>query len=110
MVSKDSAIAATPVTNQDDIFSIDQNHSNIVKFKNRACPDYINVRSRVISLVQQAPSVIYKRLADLKEPPEMLASSDRVNPNTRSTFVEFQGDIQGMFHTEYTFTANLIDH
>lgn len=107
MVTKESAIDATPVANQDDIFSIDQDHSNIAKFKNSTCPDYINVRSRVISLVQDAPAVICKRLESLKE---MLVSGDRVNPNTSSAFVGFQGEIQGLFPIVYTCIINLIDH
>lgn len=67
MVSRDSATGATPEENQDDIFSIDANHSDIVKFKNNACPDYLNVRSRIIGLVQNAPGVISKRFEDLRE-------------------------------------------
>lgn len=64
MVSRDSAIDATPEGDQNDIFSIDANHSNIVKFKHNACPDYLNVRSRILTLVQNAPAVISKRSAD----------------------------------------------
>lgn len=61
MVSRESAIWATPKGNQDDIFSIDADHSAIVKFTDSASPDYHNVRSRIIALVQDAPSVIGKR-------------------------------------------------
>lgn len=92
MVSMESATAATPIANQDDIFSIDQNHSNIVKFKNSTCPDYTNVRSRLISLVQDAPAVISKRLMDRKESRDMLDSGDRTNSIMATAFMQFLGD------------------
>lgn len=63
MVSRDSAIDATPEGDQYDIFSIDANHSNIVKFKHNACPDYLKVRFRIITLVRDAPVVISERSA-----------------------------------------------
>lgn len=98
MVSMESATAATPVANQDDIFSIDQNHSNIVKFKNSTCPDYTNVRSRLISLVQHAPAVISKRLMDRRESRDMLDSSNRTNSILTTAFKRCLGD-EGLFPT-----------
>lgn len=98
MVSMESATAATPVANQDDIFSIDQNHSNIVKFKNSTCPDYTNVRSRLISLVQHAPAVISKRLMDRGESRDMLDSSNMTNSILTTAFKKFLGD-EGLFPT-----------
>lgn len=64
MVDRESAIWATPKENQDDIFSIDADHSEIVKFTNNTCPDYLNVRSRIMTLVNEAPSVIRKRFEE----------------------------------------------
>lgn len=60
MVTRDSAIHPTP-ENQEDILSIDADHSEIVKFGNKACPDYNNIRSRVIRLVQNGQTIIKKR-------------------------------------------------
>lgn len=60
MVTRDSAIHPTPES-QEDILSIDANHSEIVKFGNKACPDYNNIRSRIIRLVQAGQTIIKKR-------------------------------------------------
>lgn len=60
MVSLDSATHAAP-DNQDDIFSIDLNHSEMVKFDNSACQHYRNVSSRVVHLMQNAGDVIKRR-------------------------------------------------
>lgn len=100
MVSMESATAATPVANQDDIFSIDQNHSNIVKFKNSTCADYTNVRSRLISLVQYAPAVISKRLIDHRQSLEMVDSGERANSSMNLVFAQFRGVIQGLLPTD----------
>lgn len=54
MVTIDSAVYATPQGNWNDIFSIDANHSDIVKFPNDSCQDYINIRTRIVSLVRDA--------------------------------------------------------
>lgn len=67
MVSRDSAIAATPDGREADIFSIDKDHSDIVKFKYHACPDYLNVRFRITTLVEDAPGIISKCFADQEE-------------------------------------------
>lgn len=67
MVKPDSAIYATPKENEDDIFSIDSNHSEIVKFDHNACQDYLNVRSRIITLVQNAQEVITRRFKRQEE-------------------------------------------
>lgn len=61
MVSRDSAIDATPRENPNDTFSTDANHSNIVKFGSSTCQDYLNVSARIVGLVENAPSVISKR-------------------------------------------------
>lgn len=61
MVNRESAIHATPDGRQDDIFSIDADHSNIVKFDNNSCQDYINVRSKLVILVGEAQAVISQR-------------------------------------------------
>lgn len=55
MVDRESAIRATPEENQDDIFSIDANHSEIVKFTNNISPDYLIVRDKIMTLVKEAP-------------------------------------------------------
>lgn len=60
MVTRDSAIHPKP-DDLDDIFSIDANHSEIVKFPNSACQDYNNIRARIISLVGDAQAIIRKR-------------------------------------------------
>lgn len=60
MVSRDSATHAT-TDNQDDIFSIDLNHSEMVKFESSACQHYRNVSSRVVELMQNAGDVIRRR-------------------------------------------------
>lgn len=61
MVDRESAIWATPEENQDDIFSIDANHSEIVKFTNNISADYLIVRDKIMALVKEAPGVISKR-------------------------------------------------
>lgn len=60
MVSLQSATHPTP-NNRDDIFSIDLNHSEMVKFDNSACQHYRKVSSRVVHLMQNAGDVIKKR-------------------------------------------------
>lgn len=60
MVSRESATHATQ-DNQDDIFSIDLNHSEMVKFNSSACQHYRNVSSRVVQLMQYADDVIMRR-------------------------------------------------
>lgn len=67
MVSPESAIYATPKENRDDIFSIDSNHSEMVKFNHSACHDYLNTGSRIIALVENAQVVIGKRFKRLRE-------------------------------------------
>lgn len=64
MVSRDSAIWATPKGSEDDIFSINADHSEITKFTDSASHDYLNVRSRILTFVQEAPSVIRKRFEE----------------------------------------------
>lgn len=61
MVSRESAIHATPKGCLGDIFSIDADHSNIVKFDNKSCQEYINVRSKLLDLVHRAQGVISQR-------------------------------------------------
>lgn len=65
MVSRASAVFATleqhRVVNQDDIFSIDANHSEMVKFNNNTCQEYLSVRLRIKELTQKAHAVIHKR-------------------------------------------------
>lgn len=67
MVSQESAIYATPKENRDDIFSIDSNHSEMVKFDHNACQDYLNISSRIIALVESAQVVVDKRFKRLRE-------------------------------------------
>lgn len=61
MVSRDSAVHATPEDMKDDIFSIDADHSNMVKFESKSCQNYINVRTRIIEFAWKAQSVIRQR-------------------------------------------------
>lgn len=61
MVSRDSATHVTAEANQDDIFSIDANHFEIVKF-DRQSPDFLRVMSRVVGLVDNVQAFINRRL------------------------------------------------
>lgn len=107
MVSRDSAVAATPKGNQGDIFSIDANHSNIVKFENNACPDYLNVRSRIITSVRDAPAVVAKRLKNQVESKELPAST-KGSP-LKSLFTQYRGYERGspLFRALLMLVANL---
>lgn len=107
MVSRDSAVAATPKGNQGDIFSIDANHSNIVKFENNACPDYLNVRSRIITSVRDAPAVVAKRLRNQVESKELPASA-KGSP-LKSLFIQYRGYQRGspLFRALVMVVANL---
>lgn len=66
MVTRESAIHATPVARQDDVFSVDADHSNIAKFDNKSCQDYIYVRTKLVKLVGEAEAIISKRSAEGK--------------------------------------------
>lgn len=57
MVSRDSAIHATPKESQADAFPIDANHSDIAKFDDQTYQDYLNVASRIMILVRNADAV-----------------------------------------------------
>jgi len=63
-------LSATHHTQHDkvyDTFSIDANHSDIVKFPNRFNPGYIIVQSRIREMVQSAPEAIRARISRLEE-------------------------------------------
>lgn len=60
MVCRDSATHTNP-DSPDDIFSIDLNHSEMVKFDNSACQHYHKVSSRIVHLMQNAGDVIKSR-------------------------------------------------
>jgi len=45
-----------------DIFSIDANHSDLVKFSTPVDPDYKGVQKRIMTMVERAPGVIRQRL------------------------------------------------
>lgn len=100
MVSRASAISATPKGKVDDIFSIDANHSDIVKFITNTSQSYLNVRTRIMSLVDAAPAVISKRLLHLMDSP---GSQDLAPPvggdslNMRSMFTQLRGKQGGLF-------------
>lgn len=64
MVDRESAIHATPKARKGDIFSIDADHSNIVKFDNKSCQEYLNVRSKLLDLVKEARAVIGQRCTE----------------------------------------------
>lgn len=64
MVDRKSATYATPEECQGDIFSIDADHSNIVKFDNNSCQEYLNVRSKLLDLVGRAQAVISQRCSE----------------------------------------------
>lgn len=57
---EDSATYATP-DSPDDVFSIDLNHSEMVKFDSSACQHYHKVSARVVRLMQDAEEVIKRR-------------------------------------------------
>lgn len=61
MVPEYSATYALPTENTYDQFSIDADHSAIVKFSNSADPDYLSVRQKIIDFVKEAPAAIEKR-------------------------------------------------
>lgn len=98
MVSRASAVSATPRGHVDDIFSIDANHSDIVKFKTNTSQSYLNIRARIMTLAQEAPAVISKRVDDLTE---IAGSQDMASPvdggrlNMRSMFTQFRGKLEG---------------
>lgn len=64
MVDRESATHATPKEQQGDIFSIDADNSNIVKFDNNSCEEYLNVRSKLLYLVGKAQAVISQRCSE----------------------------------------------
>lgn len=71
MVPEASATYAGPTEKTYNQFSIDADHSNIVKFSDCANQDYLNIRQRILGFVEEAPGVIKKRLAtsiQCKEP------------------------------------------
>lgn len=99
MVTRESASYPAP-EDQDDIFSIDANHSEIVKFANSACPDYNNVRSRIIRLALAAQPVISNRFGcesggRLTSAQGTARLARGVSSNFKSMFVQFQGERQG---------------
>lgn len=100
MVSRASAISATPKGKVDDIFSIDANHSDIVKFITNTSQSYLNVRTRIMSLVDEAPAVVSNRLRHLRDSP---GSQDLASPmggdnlHMRSMFTQFRGELEGRF-------------
>lgn len=61
MVSRESAIDATPREHTNDVFSIDANHSNIVKFESNTCQPYLSVSAKIIGLVETAASIVGER-------------------------------------------------
>lgn len=95
MVSRNSAISATPEGNAVDIFSIDANHSDIVKFDTNTSQSYLNVQTRIMELASEAPAVISNRFEELSasagskephEPQDNLPAQDaRPASNVRHT-------------------------
>lgn len=64
MVDRESATHATREGQQGDIFLIDADHSNIVKFDDTSCEEYLNVRSKLLDLVGKAQAVISQRCSE----------------------------------------------
>jgi hypothetical protein len=65
MVREDSAFNRTRHENMCSKIPIEADHSGLVKFKSRQDVNYINVESKLKSLVNLAPSLIMKRLSPL---------------------------------------------
>lgn len=61
MVPRASALHAGRNEKSHDQLSIDENHSDIVKFSDRSNPDYIIIESRIKDLVANAPTAIRER-------------------------------------------------
>lgn len=64
MVPQTSAIHVGENEKSYDQLSIDANHSDLVKFSDPSNPDYVIIKSRIKQLVDDAPRVIKKRIAD----------------------------------------------
>ncbi|OXV10030.1 hypothetical protein Egran_02215 [Elaphomyces granulatus] len=64
MVPRTSTTHAGKFEKSYDQLSIDADHSDLVKFSNPANPDYLIIKSRIKRLVDDAPTVIKKRVAD----------------------------------------------
>lgn len=61
MVPESSATYALPAEDSYVQFSIDADHSAIVKFSDSTDPDYVSVRQKIIDSVKEAPVAIEKR-------------------------------------------------
>ena len=66
MVSRVSATHSGPNEKIYDQLSINDDHSNMVKFDSRTNQDYTGIRSRVRDCVKEAPNIIRKRLEQVK--------------------------------------------
>lgn len=100
MVTKESASYPAP-EGEDDIFSIDANHSEIVKFGNSASSDYNNVRSRIIRLVLDGQAVVrnrfhYKLESELTGAQGAARQLRGISSKFRSMFVQFEDANEGL--------------
>ncbi|KAL0632798.1 hypothetical protein Q9L58_008314 [Maublancomyces gigas] len=121
MVSRNSAISATPEGNAVDIFSIDANHSDIVKFKTNTSQSYLNVRTRIMALASEAPAVISKRFEELSEsaglkepqepqdnpPPQDARPASNVRQTHRSCHLSDQAKAMAAGYAETGFLSDL---
>jgi hypothetical protein len=62
MVPQSSAIHHSQYDKVHDTWSINANHSDIVKFSNRFDPNYIILQGRIREMVESAPQVIRSRI------------------------------------------------
>lgn len=67
MVPHMSAIQAGPKEARFDHISINENHSNIVKFNNEAGHDYAIIESRIVKLAADAPGVVMRRFGEQRK-------------------------------------------
>lgn len=99
MVTKESASYPAP-EDEDDIFSIDANHSEIVKFGNSASSDYNNVRSRIIRLALDGQAVVSNRF-DYKPESELIGAQGAAkqvrgaSSKFGSMFIQFENTREG---------------
>ncbi|KAL0631516.1 hypothetical protein Q9L58_009624, partial [Maublancomyces gigas] len=83
IVSRESAIWATPKGSEDDIFSINADHSEITKFTDSTSHDYLN----------EAPSVIHKRFEELQLQ-QQGGSLPRATSSIESMYIQFRGEAE----------------
>lgn len=103
MVSRASAVSATPNANRDDIFSIDANHSDIFKFTTNTSQSYLNVQTRILSLAHEAPAAISMRVDERTGTQDIASPAGGASLNMRSMFTQFHGKLEGQFTSVWYF-------